>query len=143
MSDPTPADRTPRPPPLVPLADRGPVAVSLPAPLSSFVGRLPEVAAVVALLGRHDVRLATLTGPGGVGKTRLALRVAGELAGGFADGVGFVDLAPITALDLVAPTIAAALGLREPGSRDVAEWSVGALRERHLLTPGRDTSIRS
>ena len=64
----------------------------MPAPLTSFVGREREVAAIVDLLRDRSVRLVTLTGPGGVGKTRLALRVAEELAADFADGVAFVPL---------------------------------------------------
>ena len=62
---------------------------------TSFIGREEVVAEVAALLRRHDVRLVTLTGPGGTGKTRLALRVAVELPHGFADGAAFVPLAPV------------------------------------------------
>ncbi|MDP9469872.1 MAG: ATP-binding protein [Chloroflexota bacterium] len=74
MADAPPADRShPQPIPLAPLPVPSPVAAPLPAPLTSFVGRAQEVTAVVALLGRVDVRLVTLTGPGSVGKTRIAL----------------------------------------------------------------------
>src|SRR5687768_15193278 len=66
---------------------------SLPLPLSSFVGREDEAAAVVAVLRQPAVRLVSLTGPGGIGKTRLALSVATDLQGDFADGIGFVPLA--------------------------------------------------
>ncbi|MBA2753830.1 MAG: tetratricopeptide repeat protein, partial [Chloroflexia bacterium] len=107
--------------------------VSLPEPLTSFVGRKREIAAVSALVRREGVRLVTLTGPGGVGKTRLALRVVEELHGDCTHGTAFVDLAPIAVPDLVAPTIAAALGLRESGARDVAERLLDALRDRPLL----------
>src|SRR3954468_21768043 len=67
----------------------------LPRPLNALVGRRPEVAAVSSWRDDPDLRLLTLAGPGGVGKTRLTLAVADEVAGRFADGVRFVDLNPI------------------------------------------------
>jgi predicted ATPase/class 3 adenylate cyclase len=85
---------------------------NLPAQLTSFVGRQREVAAIRALLGRPEVRLLTLSGPGGTGKSRLAVQVAAELAGTFPDGVCFVALAPVSDPELVLPTIAQALGVR-------------------------------
>jgi len=90
----------------------------LPVPLAPLVGREREAAIVRALLDHPDVRVLTLTGPGGVGKTRLALRVAAELGEVFPDGVGFVSLAPIADPALVPATIARALGLRDSGDRD-------------------------
>lgn len=84
----------------------------LPAPATPFVGRRGEVDAVTALL-RGDTRLVTLTGPGGAGKTRVALRAAHELADAFADGVWFVGLAALVDPALVRPAIAQTLGLAE------------------------------
>jgi predicted ATPase len=85
-----------------------------------------DVAAVVALV-RGGARLVTLTGPGGMGKTRLALAVASELEGGFADGAAFVELAPVADAALVLPTIAAALGVNELSGQSV-ERLLGARR---------------
>src|SRR4029453_17897670 len=85
----------------------------LPAPLTTFVGRERELAGLRALLARRDARLLTVTGPGGVGKTRLAIEAARELADGFAAGVRFVPLASLGSPDLVLPTIARTLGIGE------------------------------
>ena len=78
-------------------------------------------------------RLLTLIGPGGVGKTRLALRIAQQAAEAFADGVVFVPLATVSDPDLVLPAIGRALGLREDAARAPAEWLAEALRNRHRL----------
>ncbi|MDP9367667.1 MAG: LuxR C-terminal-related transcriptional regulator [Chloroflexota bacterium] len=88
-----------------------------PVPPTSLVGREQEVADVTALLRRPDVRLLTLTGPSGVGKTRLALAVAASLAGEYRDAVAFVPLAQVRDPALVLPTIASVLGLRENAGR--------------------------
>ncbi len=110
----------------------GPV-VTLPRPLTSLVGRDREVAAARAFLLEASCRLLTLTGPGGVGKTRLALRVAASLTNHFADGVVFIPLAPIAGADLVLPTIAQTFGLRDSPDRQLSERLATALRDRQLL----------
>jgi len=107
--------------------------VSLPQPLTSFVGREREVARIGDLLRRPGVRLVTLTGPGGVGKTRLAIRVAEDVAAEFPDGVWFVPLAPIRDAAFVPSAIAERLGLRE-ASGDRPEEQVRAfLSARHAF----------
>src|SRR5918998_2546871 len=104
-----------------------------PRPLSSLVGREREAAAVRDLILRDGERLVTLVGPGGVGKTRLSLRVAEEIAAEFADGAVFVPLAAVTDPDLVPAAIARELGVHEAGDRPVLAVLVGLLRDRNLL----------
>ncbi len=106
---------------------------SLPAPLTPLVGREREIAVVCALLSRPEVRLVTLTGTGGVGKTRLALAVAAAASSDFADGICFVALAPVTEPGLVVSTIAQALGVREQGNRPLLDGLQDLLREKQLL----------
>jgi predicted ATPase len=103
----------------------------LPRQLTSFVGRERELSEVVALLSQ--VRLLTLTGPGGSGKTRLALEVAATVAGTYPDGVWFVDLAPLRDPALVLSAVAQALSVREQVDRPLADSLSDFLRDRHLL----------
>ncbi len=106
---------------------------NLPAQPTPLIGRGREIAAMAALLRRSDVRLVTLSGPGGTGKTRLGLQVAAELLDDFADGSYFVNLAPISDPNLVAPTIAHALGVAEITGRPVEESLHAFLRAKRTL----------
>ena len=109
------------------------VAPVLPVPPTPLVGRAREVEEISGLLGRETVRLLTLTGTGGVGKTRLALQTSREAAGLFQDGVFFVALAPLKDATLVLPTIAQALNLREVEGLSSHEALQAYLREKRLL----------
>ncbi len=109
------------------------VSRTIPKPLTSLIGREDDVAAVRALIEDEGVRLVTLTGPGGVGKTRLALRTGEALAAAFPDGVVFAPLAAIVDPELVLPSIVRALGLREDATRSTAEVLADALRQKQLL----------
>jgi predicted ATPase/class 3 adenylate cyclase len=106
--------------------------IDLPVPLTSFVGRDEEIVKARTLLAAN--RLLTLTGPGGTGKTRLAVHVAADVAPEFPDGVFFVGLSHVADGALVVSTIAASLGLREEGwERPVNEVLENHLSQRHLL----------
>lgn len=106
---------------------------NLPAQFTSFIGRQAEVAMVQDLLLRSNVRLVTLTGPGGVGKTRLALQAAGQLLDHFADGIAFVPLASVRIPGLVVSAIAQAVGVRETGAQPLFESLKAHLQDRRLL----------
>lgn len=114
-------------------ADRGDclpkTATALPVYLTPLLGREQEVQAASSLLQRPEVRLVTLTGPGGIGKTRLGVQVATQVAAHFTDGAYFVPLAPLIASDLVVPTIAHVLGIR-----DVGDWSLTERLKAYVYT---------
>jgi predicted ATPase/DNA-binding CsgD family transcriptional regulator len=104
---------------------------NLPVQLTSFVGRQAEMAAVRRLLA--ETRLLTLTGPGGAGKTRLALQVAADLADAYPDGVWLAELASLSDPALAPATVAAALGVREPVGRPLVATLADRLRGRAVL----------
>jgi predicted ATPase/transcriptional regulator with XRE-family HTH domain len=106
---------------------------NLPAQATPLLGRAREVTTLCALLQRDDVRLVTLTGPGGIGKTRLSLQVAAELLDVFPDGVWNVRLSRLTDPQLVVPTIATTLELKEGGATPLAEILREYLHDKLLL----------
>jgi predicted ATPase/transcriptional regulator with XRE-family HTH domain len=106
---------------------------NLPDESTPFIGREPEIARVSNLFDEPTVRLVTLTGTGGTGKTRLALRVAAALLPAFTDGVFFVSLASLNDPALVASSIAAALGAREGGETVFTDALACYLRDKRLL----------
>ncbi len=110
---------------------KGAVAKNLPSQLTSFVGRGPQRAEVQKLL--RDNRLVTLTGAGGVGKTRLAVHVGTQAAGEYADGVWYVDLAPITDPPVVPVTVARALGLPDQPGHSTMDTLLRFVRDRQML----------
>jgi predicted ATPase/DNA-binding XRE family transcriptional regulator len=112
---------------------QAPATDNLPSQLTPLVGREREQALVTHLLNRQDVRLLTLTGPGGVGKTRLALQVAAGLRDRFRAGVWFVSLAPVRDPGLVLSTLAQELGIRESSSQPLSEVVRAQLQEQQLL----------
>ncbi len=105
----------------------------LPVPLTSLIGRECEIAAACTLLAHPEVRLLTLTGTAGVGKTCLALAISTRMQEQFPEGVYFVSLAPMTNANLVLLTLAQALGLQATSTVPPLEHLKAALRERHLL----------
>jgi DNA-binding XRE family transcriptional regulator len=125
-------DRLPLPDP-VPHPSHPTRPTNLPVPPTPLIGRAQDVAAVRDELTHAEVRLLTLTGTPGIGKTRLALQVATELRDAFADGVIFIPLAPIRDPALVIATIAQALEISELPGQSALEPLQTALHEQHLL----------
>ncbi len=108
-------------------------AARLPVPATRFIGRAHEIAHVEMLLADDAVRLVNLTGPGGVGKSRLALQVATNLREAFTDGVRFVSFAATADIEHVAPMIAQALGLRTVRGRSPVADLIQYLQDKHVL----------
>ncbi len=108
-------------------------STNLPAPTTPFFGRQSEIDELAAFLVSDSVRLVTLTGPGGIGKTRLALELGGRLRDAFPDGVWFVDLAPIHDPQLVVPTIASTLGVKEQADEAILDTLKNTLHHRRTL----------
>jgi predicted ATPase/transcriptional regulator with XRE-family HTH domain len=105
----------------------------LPVPLTSLIGREQELSDLIALVGQPNVRLVSVTGPGGTGKTRLALEVGARLQNAFADGVVFVDLAPLREAQFVLPTFATTLGVRERAGQPLRDTLSSFLAPQQLL----------
>jgi predicted ATPase len=106
---------------------------NLPAQTTQFIGRQDEVEEIVENLSNRSVRLLTLTGPGGTGKTRLSQETAAEMLEYFPDGVFFIQLAPISDPELVPTTIARTIGVREGGGLPPLENLKSYLGDKHLL----------
>ena len=107
--------------------------VRLPVPATPFLGRDSELEQVAGLLGRKDVRLVTLTGPGGTGKTRLALQAAAESSEHYADGVWWVPLAPLSDPALVTSVVAQTLSIKERPDHRLEEDVAARLRDETTL----------
>ncbi len=120
--------------PTEPAAPQAPIVEPvLPIPATPLVGRQREVAQLSGLLAQPELRLLTLTGTGGVGKTRLAVETARSSAFTFPDGVVFVALAPLDDAALVLPTVARSLGLRDTDGRGLLDTLLGYLTDRRML----------
>jgi predicted ATPase len=110
-----------------------PASASLPAPLTRMFGREHEIDAIVGMLRSTRPRLLTLIGPGGIGKTRVAIEVGRRLEADFPDGVVFVPLAPVDDADQVETTIAHALGVQHGGAAALVERLIASLSDRRML----------
>jgi predicted ATPase len=111
----------------------GPQVPAIPTPLTNLLGRSNELENVTRLITQDGARLVTLTGSGGIGKSRLALELATSLSDHFADGVAFVPLAAVQESAQVAIAIAAALGVQDTGSDPILETLITALQDRTML----------
>jgi class 3 adenylate cyclase len=116
-----------------PLLSLNSIPNNLPAQPTALIGREMELSEIVKRLSSEGTRLLTLTGPGGIGKTRIGLQAAAELIEQFKDGVYFVDLASIKDSDSVPTAIAQTLGLREPSDRPLNDEIKGHLRSKTML----------
>ncbi|MBE2220883.1 MAG: helix-turn-helix domain-containing protein [Anaerolineae bacterium] len=126
-----PLDQLTAPPPITDIPPLPYQQRNLPAPATPFIGRTQELATITEQLQGVGVRLVTLLGPGGMGKTRLALEAAGQVQTEFADGIVFVDLTAVTDPTLIPDTIAHALNLTLPGAAD--KHLPRVLRQRQML----------
>lgn len=115
------------------IPDAQPANVHLPTPLTNFIGREREIADVVEWLRRPDTRMLTLIGTGGVGKTRLSLAVAREVANDYPDGIWFVNLAPLNDPSFVLPEIATTLDISLSGQQPVLSALTAALMDKRVL----------
>ena len=106
---------------------------NLPTQLTPFIGRDREIVAVLGLLRMPEVHLVTLTGPGGIGKTRLSLQIAADMLDEYRDGVWFVELASVTDPELVLPTIASTFKVKESAERTIEQALHDHLHKRQLL----------
>jgi predicted ATPase/DNA-binding XRE family transcriptional regulator len=106
---------------------------SIPIPPTALIGREEEMGQALTFIARDRVRLLTLTGPSGVGKTRLAIELAADLADRFADGVAFVELSPVRDASLLPSVMAQTLGLQETGAEPIGEQVRACLRDQELL----------
>ena len=116
-----------------PLQSLNAIPTNLPAQPTTLIGREVELDDIMKRLASEAVRLLTLTGPGGIGKTRIGLQAAAELIDNFKDGVYFVDLAPIKNPESVPAAIAQTLGLRETSDRSLLDELKGQLRAKKML----------
>ncbi len=127
--EPAPAAATPTPEP----APAAPVPEPAFSPLTALIGREAEVETVVRMVERDGARLVTLTGPGGIGKSRLSIEVAHRVRDRFRDGVHFVNLAPVRDPAVVTNAIAQSLGVRDTGDEPLDQKLRMALRDRSML----------
>ncbi len=127
------AGRRPVPPAEPPSPAPAPPAETLPVPVTPLIGRQRELDEIHARLRGDDCRLLTVVGPGGIGKTRLALQVAADLGAGYADGAVFVPLAPVTAAEYLVPALADALRFKATRQGEPRSQLWSYLRRKHML----------
>src|SRR5207253_3596608 len=116
-----------------PLKTLNAVRHNLPLPVTSFIGRKMEVDELQKLIARPEIRLITMLGPGGTGKTRLSQHVAAEMADSFPDGVWFVELADQTTAAGVPQAVLRAMSIRPQPTRDLKDQLLETLRGKSLL----------